>query len=76
MKNDNITKIKKNNSVVSIVMPVYNAEKTIKGAIESILSQTYKNFELIVVNDGSTDNTEKIVKTFNDKRIKYIFQKN
>ena len=44
--------------LISIVMPAFNAEKWIKAAIESIQKQTYSNWELIIVNDGSTDNTQ------------------
>ncbi|MCL5768343.1 glycosyltransferase family 2 protein [Acinetobacter sp. ANC5681] len=60
--------------LVSIIMPAYNAEKSIAESIESVLDQTYKNFELIVVNDCSSDNTKKIVKNFIqlDSRIKFI----
>lgn len=57
---------------VSVVMPVFNGEKYLKQAIESILNQTFKYFELIIVNDASTDKTEKIIKSFTDKRIKLI----
>jgi glycosyltransferase involved in cell wall biosynthesis len=64
------------NPLVSIIIPAYNAEKYIKGAIESALAQTYKNIEIVVVDDGSTDKTKDIVKEFADKRIKYIYQKN
>lgn len=56
---------------ISIIMPVYNAEKYIYEAIDSILNQTIEDFELIIVNDGSTDNSEEIIKSFNDTRIKY-----
>lgn len=57
--------------LVSVVMPAYNAEKTIKEAIESILNQTYKNFEFIIVNDGSTDRTLNIIESYakKDRRI-------
>lgn len=54
---------------VSIIIPVYNGEKYIENAIHSALNQTYDNIEVIVVNDGSTDNTENIVKKFGDKII-------
>ena len=57
----------------SVIIPVYNREKYIKRAIESVLKQTYKNFELIVVDDGSTDDTPNIIKNY---PIKIITQKN
>ena len=57
---------------VSVIMPAYNCEAYIKEAIESILNQTFKNFELIVIDDGSTDNTGMIVKSIKDNRIVYI----
>ena len=60
--------------MISIVTSAYNASKTIKTTIESVLSQTYKNWELIVVNDASSDNTSEIVLSYckNDSRIKLI----
>lgn len=57
---------------ISVLMSAYNAERFIKYAIESILSQTYQDFEFIIVNDGSTDNTDSIITTYNDSRIVYI----
>lgn len=57
---------------ISIIVPVYNAEKTIRKCIESILNQSYNNFELIVINDGSVDDSEKIIKSYEDSRIVYI----
>ncbi len=57
-------------------MPAYNAEKYIKKSMESILNQSFKDFELIVVNDGSTDSTEEIVKSFADERVRYIKKEN
>ena len=60
------------NIKVSIVLPVYNGEKYLKEAIDSCLNQTYKNIQLIIVNDGSTDNSEEIINSYKDKRIIYI----
>lgn len=51
-------------------MPVYNGEKYLKEAIESILNQTFRNFEFLVIDDGSTDNSAKIIRSFNDARIR------
>ncbi len=66
--------MKSNKPLVSVVMPVYNSEKYVAEAIESILNQTYKNFEFIIVNDASTDNSLEIIKKYakKDKRIKII----
>ncbi len=63
---------------ISIIIPAYNSEKFIKRTIQSVLNQTYKNFELIIVDDGSTDNTKEIVREFQkkDPKIKYIWEKN
>ena len=58
--------------MISVVMPTFNGEKFIKEAIESILNQTFNDFEFIIVNDGSIDNTEKIIQSFSDKRIVYV----
>jgi glycosyltransferase involved in cell wall biosynthesis len=65
-------------NVVSIIMPAFNAASYIDASISSVLAQTYRDWELIVVDDGSTDNTAKIVQEFvaQDGRIKYIFQEN
>lgn len=57
------------NEKVSIIMPAYNCEKYIADSIKSVLLQTYTNWELIVVDDCSTDKTVEIVKSFNDERI-------
>ncbi|MFV0274639.1 MAG: glycosyltransferase family 2 protein [Bacilli bacterium] len=61
---------------VSIIMPTYNSGHTILESIESAISQTHKDFELIIVDDGSTDNTKEIINNIKDNRIKYIYQKN
>jgi glycosyltransferase involved in cell wall biosynthesis len=57
------------NKLISVVIPVYNAEKYIRETIESILNQSYPYFELIIADDGSTDNSKKIIEGFNDNRI-------
>ena len=57
------------NEKVSIIMPAYNCEKYIADSIESVLSQTYTNWELIIVDDCSTDKTTEIIESFNDERI-------
>lgn len=62
---------------LSIIMPAYNVEKYIKEAIDSVLNQKTKyNYELIIVNDGATDNTKKIIQSIESDKIKYIEQKN
>ena len=60
---------------ISVLMPAYNAEKHIREAINSILNQTYTNFEFIIINDGSTDNTANIIREYNDQRIVFIDNK-
>ena len=60
---------------VSVIIPTYNRAHLISRAIKSVLTQTYQNFEIIVVDDGSKDNTEEVVKSFRDKRIRYIRHK-
>lgn len=66
------------NSLVSIVVPTYNCEKYIENCIESIVIQSYKNIEVIIIDDGSIDNTYEIIKKYitKDKRIKYFTQEN
>lgn len=61
---------------VSIIMPAYNCEKTIKKTIDSVLNQDFIDFELIIVNDGSVDKTKDICNEIHDKRVKVIHQKN
>ena len=54
---------------ISIIVPVYNVEKYVKKCLETIANQTYKNIEIIIVNDGATDNSEKICKEFVENEI-------
>ena len=62
-----------NQPLITIYTPTFNRAKILKNrAINSVLKQSYKNFEYIIVSDGSTDNTEQIVKSFKDKRIKFF----
>jgi glycosyltransferase involved in cell wall biosynthesis len=63
-------------STVSVIIPTYNRSKYLEEAVYSVLEQTCQDFEIIVVDDGSTDNTREIVENFKDLRINYIFQKN
>jgi len=60
----------------SIVIPVYNKEKFVAKTIESVLSQTFTDYEIIIVNDGSTDQSEAKISTFKDNRIQYYSKKN
>ena len=58
---------------ISVIMPVYNTEeKYLRKAIESILNQTFKDFEFLILNDGSTNNVQEVLESYNDKRIKII----
>lgn len=57
--------------IISVLMPAYNAAEYIREAIDSILTQTFTDFEFIIINDGSTDSTEDIILSYSDKRIKY-----
>ena len=61
--------------MISVLIPAYNAEKYISEAIESVLNQTYKNLEIIVVDDGSADKTRRVVESFGNK-VKYHYQNN
>lgn len=70
--------MKKDNILVSVILSVYNAEKYLAQAIESILNQTYSNFEFIIINDGSTDHSLELIKKYmkQDKRIILITREN
>ena len=58
--------------LVSIIMPSWNTERFIAETIQSVLDQTYTNWELIIVDDCSSDNTDEVVASFKDERIKYL----
>ncbi len=58
--------------LVTVILPAYNAAKHLRQAIDSIVAQTYKNFELLVIDDGSTDLTARIILSFRDPRVKYV----
>lgn len=60
------------NPKISVVMPVYNGARYIRESIDSILNQTFTDFELIIINDGSTDNSEEITLSYQDPRIVYL----
>lgn len=66
--------VSKSKPKVSVIVPTYNRAHVIDRAIRSVLNQTYQDFELIIVDGASTDNTEEVVKIFNDVRIRYIRQ--
>ena len=57
---------------ISVVLPVYNAEETVAEAIDSILQQTFMDFELIIINDGSIDNSEEIILSYSDEGLDII----
>ena len=64
--------------MISVIIPIYNVEKYLTKCIESVINQTYKNLEIILVNDGSTDNSKEIIDKYSsiDSRIKVINKKN
>lgn len=65
-----------NKAPLSVILPVYNGERYIAKAIDSVLEQSYENFELIIINDGSTDTTAAVLDQYSDRRIRVITQEN
>lgn len=57
---------------VSIIIPTYNRADVLKASVQSVLQQSYTDFELLIIDDGSTDNTDIVVESINDKRIRYL----
>ena len=66
----------KKKPLFSVIIPAYNHEKYISDCVQSVLNQTCQDFELIIINDGSSDKTGEIVESFSDERIKYFYQEN
>ena len=60
--------------VVSVIIPVFNAGKNVENCIQSLLNQTYKNFEILIIDDGSTDNTGRICKKYKEKHSNNILK--
>lgn len=65
-----------NNPVVSVVMSVYNGESYLREAVDSIINQTFTDYEFIIINDGSIDKTKEIIESYSDSRIRLFNQKN
>jgi len=68
--------MKYNNSKISIIIPTYNRAELLPRTIKSILNQTLQNFEILLVDDGSTDNTKHVIKNLKTKKIRYFYQNN
>lgn len=65
------------NPKISVIMPVYNTgEEYLRKAVESVLAQTYSDFEFIIVDDGSKNNAQEVINSYKDDRIKYVYQEN
>ena len=76
MKKENYSELNKK-PFFSVIIPTYNRAKLVCEAIESVFNQTFKDFELLIVDDGSTDNTKEVLKPYlSDPRVKYIYQEN
>ena len=59
-------------NLISVILPTHNRANLLSQAIDSVLNQSYSNLELIIIDDASTDNTSNLVKSYSDKRIRYI----
>jgi glycosyltransferase involved in cell wall biosynthesis len=63
-------------SAISVIIPTYNRSALVRETVNSVLRQTFSDFELFVIDDGSTDNTREVINSLNDSRLKYIYQNN
>ena len=63
-------------SSVSVIIPAYNQGHYLKACVQSVLNQTFKHFNIFIVDDGSTDNTREVANSFSDLRVHYIYQQN
>jgi glycosyltransferase involved in cell wall biosynthesis len=70
-----VPEIKNPSCAVSVIIPTYNRATVLEDAVESVLNQTFQNFEFLIIDDGSTDHTHQVVEKYRDK-IKYLFQIN
>ena len=61
--------------LITVIIPAYNRERFVARSVESVLNQTYRNYELIVVDDGSTDGTSRVVARYENK-VRYIYKQN
>ena len=68
--------MKMNSPKVDIIIPAYNQGHYLRESVESALAQTWENLEVIIIDDGSTDNTAEVGQSFDDPRVTYIFQQN
>jgi glycosyltransferase involved in cell wall biosynthesis len=62
--------------IVSVIIPTYNRSKLVRQTINSVLAQNYKDFEILVIDDGSTDNTKQTIAEIKDDRTKYFYKNN
>lgn len=76
MKSISIVKKSSASPTVSVIIPTYNHAHFLTQAVRSVFDQTFQDFEIVVVDDGSTDNTREVVQTYTDSRFKYIYQEN